>query len=164
VLVSESNLQYSNRKGCKLCYKRNNYKLSKTKLYRIWASMKDRCNNPRSAYFSFYGGKGVKLTNTWNDFVVFHKWAEENGYKEGLTIDRIDGGEGYSPSNCRWVTKRENTLNRFGVDLGKTCKNLHPWKPETTYMSGKRKLCKPCSNARSKKRYINNKISKEGEK
>ena len=88
------------------------HKGTKTKLYRVWCSMKERCNNPNHKSYKNYGGKGIKVCNEWSsDYSKFLSWAYEHGYKEGLTIDRINGNNDYSPENCRWVTTAEQNRN-----------------------------------------------------
>ena len=75
--------------------------------------MKTRCNNPKYECFSSYGGRGIKVCDEWlNDFQTFHDWAMSNGYKEGLTIDRIDVNGNYEPSNCRWATVADQNRNK----------------------------------------------------
>lgn len=87
--------------------------LHNTKLYSVWSGMKKRCHNPKNFNFKNYGGRGVSVCDEWrNDFLSFYKWAIENGYKEGLAIDRIDNDRNYEPSNCRWVTPKVNGNNR----------------------------------------------------
>lgn len=84
-----------------------------TKLYRVWSGMKARCSNPNNKSFDDYGGRGIKVCEEWQrDFSAFQKWALENGYKEGLTIDRKDNDKGYLPDNCRWATIKEQNNNR----------------------------------------------------
>ena len=84
-----------------------------TRLYRIWLNMKNRCNNPKFKQYDRYGGRGIKVCDLWSkDFMSFYEWAMNNGYEDTLTIDRIDNDKGYSPNNCRWVTKAENNKNR----------------------------------------------------
>lgn len=84
-----------------------------TKLYGVWAAMIRRCENPNQKYYPDYGGRGITVCEEWRkDFVVFRDWANSNGYKEGLTIDRIDVNGNYEPSNCRWVTMKVQAQNR----------------------------------------------------
>lgn len=83
--------------------------LSKTRLYRIWGLIKTRTTNPKVPNYRFYGGKGIKVCAEWrDDFLAFYNWAIENGYKDNLTIDRIDSDGDYCPQNCRWITQSEN--------------------------------------------------------
>ena len=75
--------------------------------------MKDRCYNERSLDFKHYGGRGIKVCDEWkDDFMPFYEWANANGYKDDLTIDRIDVDSGYSPDNCRWVSMTVQSNNR----------------------------------------------------
>ena len=84
-----------------------------TRLYGRWANIKDRCHNKSSKDFPRYGARGIIVCEAWrNDFLAFEKWAIENGYKDGLQLDRIDNDKGYSPENCRWVTGKVNSNNR----------------------------------------------------
>jgi len=85
---------------------------SNTRLHRIWAAMRRRCQNPNYCHYSYYGGRGIKVCDEWNDYAVFSKWAKENGYSDDLTIDRIDYNGDYSPQNCRWVTMAEQNRNK----------------------------------------------------
>lgn len=83
--------------------------LSKLKLYAIFHSMHQRCINPKSQRWIYYGGKGIKVCAEWFDIQAFYGWAMSNGYREGLSIDRVDSDGDYNPSNCRWITVAENT-------------------------------------------------------
>lgn len=79
-------------------------------LRKIFTDMKSRCYNTRNKSYRFYGAKGVTIYNEWlQNSQKFNDWAIENGYKNGLTIDRIDETKGYSPDNCRWITLEENS-------------------------------------------------------
>lgn len=84
----------------------------KSKLHNVWGGMIQRCTNPKHQYYALYGGRGIQVCKEWRSYVAFRDWAVSHGYKEGLTIDRIDSNGDYCPSNCRLVTMREQQLNR----------------------------------------------------
>ena len=93
--------------------RRTTHGLRNHKLYGVWRSMKERCTLETHKYYKDYGGRGIKVCKLWmNDFQSFYVWAMSNGYKEGLTIDRIDNNKGYEPSNCRWVTMAIQNKNK----------------------------------------------------
>jgi len=82
------------------------------KLYRVYYAMRQRCNNPKDCNYHKYGGRGITLCEEWaNSYDAFMQWALDNGYKEGLQVDRVNNNEGYSPNNCRWVTPKVNGNN-----------------------------------------------------
>lgn len=74
--------------------------------------MKARCYNVTGERYNDYGGRGIAVCGEWLDsFQTFHDWAIENGYKENLTIDRIDVNGNYEPDNCRWTTSKQQQRN-----------------------------------------------------
>lgn len=86
-----------------------------TRIYNIYASMKKRCLNRNEQAYPNYGGRGNLICEEWlgeNGFENFYKWSMENGYDDKLTIDRINVNGNYEPSNCRWVTYREQNRNK----------------------------------------------------
>ena len=88
-----------------------------TKLYMIWNSMKKRCLNLKSTNYKDYGGRGITICNDWLEFIPFRDWALNNGYKEGLQINRINNNGNYKPNNCNFVTSKENNRNRRGQKI-----------------------------------------------
>lgn len=85
---------------------------SYSNLYRVFNAMIERCNKPSAKNYHNYGGRGIKVCNDWmGNYQAFCDWALANGYKEGLQIDRIDNNGNYEPSNCRWVTPKQNSNN-----------------------------------------------------
>ena len=86
--------------------------MSRSKLYRVFASMKDRCFNERSKSYKNYGGRGIIVCSEWLKFEVFREWALSNGYMEGLTIERIDVNGNYCPENCTWIPLKDQQCNK----------------------------------------------------
>ena len=85
----------------------------KTSLYNVWITMKSRCSNKNLADYYLYGGRGISVCKEWRqDFMAFRAWAESNGYRKGLHIDRINNEGDYSPKNCRFVTCQVNASNK----------------------------------------------------
>lgn len=89
------------------------YRHTHKRLCKIFVMMKARCNNPKDSSYAYYGAKGIKICDKWMaDPDAFCDWALSNGYRDDLTIDRIDGSIGYSPDNCRWETRLTQARNR----------------------------------------------------
>jgi len=88
--------------------------MSGTRLYRIWAAMKQRCTNQKAKSWDRYGGRGISVCDAWSsDFITFQRWAMASGYEDGLELDRIDPNRNYEPSNCRWLTRIGQLENRL---------------------------------------------------
>lgn len=84
---------------------------SKSQMYRLWASMIQRCTQPNDGSFARYGGRGITVCERWRDFAAF---AADMGPRPspGHSIDRIDNDGHYDPGNCRWATAHEQGLNK----------------------------------------------------
>jgi hypothetical protein len=83
------------------------------RMHYIWTGMKQRCFNKNSPAYESYGGRGITVCQEWtNNYKTFEKWAMKNNYSDNLTIDRIDNDGNYEPNNCRWVTMREQSINK----------------------------------------------------
>lgn len=85
---------------------------SKTRLYKIWAHIRVRCNKDGKVRYKYYNERGIEVCAEWEKFEKFYEWAIENGYDDNLTIDRIDYNKGYSPDNCRWATIEQQNNNK----------------------------------------------------
>lgn len=105
--------------GClirQICEERTKNKIKNTRLHYIYLSMKKRCFNLHNKAYKNYGGRGIKMCDEWADkktgYRTFEKWAIKHGYKQGLSIDRINNDGDYCPENCRWATNYEQSNNK----------------------------------------------------
>lgn len=121
--LSKYQIRYLLKKGLsvdeiinhKYCDNRYKHGMKGTKLYEVWKSMKRRCYNNCCDDYENYHDRGIAICDEWlNNSVTFFDWALNNGYKKGLSIDRIDSNKGYSPDNCRWVDQTVQNNNRRG--------------------------------------------------
>ena len=82
------------------------------RIYRIYSLMNYRCHHKKAPAYKDYGGRGISVCREWrDDFLAFFNWAIQNGYGDGLEIDREKNNGNYTPTNCRWVTKKVNGRN-----------------------------------------------------
>jgi hypothetical protein len=121
--------------------KKSNTKHGKchTRIYRTWINMLARCYNKNEIHYKDYGARGIVVCNKWSEFINFYNWALDNGYKDTLTIDRINVNGNYEPSNCRWATNEQQNNNKrtniFITYNGET-KTLTQWERELKLTKG----------------------------
>lgn len=137
-------------------------------LYWIWNTMNQRCHNANNPSYENYGRRGVFVCKEWREsFLNFYKWAIANGWEKGKEIDRTNNEKGYSPNNCRFVTKSENNLNKRTsrlLTLNGVTKNTKLWAedvgiPPNTICS-RLKLGWTVENALTVKPKLGNRIKK----
>lgn len=128
VTVKGSSLRIGGTRSCGCLFKEiHARRLSKhgeshTRLHNVWSGMLQRCNDSKSGEYHRYGGRGIKVCEEWLSYVNFRDWALANGYDKDApprecTLDRIDNDGNYEPNNCRWVSMREQSLNKSGLHL-----------------------------------------------
>lgn len=156
-IIPKSNLIKYSYKKCS-CVRKSKGGLSYSTLYSVWRGMINRCNNPKAHGYKWYGAKGIKVCDEWNNekdgYVNFYNWSIKNGYKEDkmpsgknkLTLDRIDGTKGYSPKNCRWVDYETQLTN-----LSKLCTNKSGYIGVSWSKQEKKWICVISINNRSKR-------------
>lgn len=112
--VNADSLRGGHTKSCGCII--NKHGQTNTRLHSIWTHMKQRCYNPKNKYYADYGGRGIGVCDEWRSrdtgFVTFRDWAVRNGYRDDLTIERVDVNLGYSPENCTWIPMKEQVWNR----------------------------------------------------
>lgn len=120
-LVYSSDLNGGKVSSCGCLVKENSRKqgkrnkthgLSKTLLYKTHQSMLQRCYKDYNENYPNYGGRGIEVCEEWHEFEEFKKWSVDNGYEEGLSIERIDVDGNYEPSNCKWISVKEQQRNK----------------------------------------------------
>lgn len=115
IIVDGHSLRSGRTQSCGCLHKEKvtTHNGSGTPLYGVWYDMRHRCNYDNDENYENYGGRGITVCDDWNnDFALFRDWALENGYEQGLTIDRIDNNLGYYPDNCQWTTMKVQCNNR----------------------------------------------------
>lgn len=119
ILINGGNLVTGNTISCGCEHRKvvkevsSTHSMSKDRIYKIWAGIKVRCYNNKCESYFRYGGRGIKVCDEWkDDFMNFYNWAMNNGYKDDLTIDRIDVNGNYEPDNCKWIPLCEQSWNK----------------------------------------------------
>lgn len=140
VSVADYNLYGKKQKSCgclrleKTIQRSTTHNQRHTKLYEVWKTMKQRCLNPNNKSYHNYGGRGIKICDEWkNSYQSFYEWSMNNGYKEGLSIDRTNNDGNYEPSNCRWadiITQCNNTRQNKLFTINGVSKTVHQWSIE----------------------------------
>ena len=174
VVVYGMNLRKGLSKSCG-CYRREraaecntDHGGTGTRLFNIWQSMNERCYNPNCKSYANYGGRGIEVWGHWRrSFQKFQFWAINNGYQDGLTIDRVDNDGPYAPWNCRWATFREQQNNRRNnriIEYGGERMTLTEWaihlhmKPKTLHQrfrcgwTVERALTEPVNGLKARKK------------
>lgn len=101
-------------------------------LWAVWHGMRQRCTNLKRSDYKYYGGRGISVCKRWNSFQSFITDMGPRPSKK-YTIDRVDNNGDYTPSNCRWATKEQQSTNsRSALQItarGKT-QTLSAWARE----------------------------------
>lgn len=106
-------------------------------VYKVWTAMRQRCLNPNSKHWNRYGGRGISVCDRWNSFDAFA--ADMGPRPSGSTLERIDNDRGYSPDNCRWASRREqsnNTSNNRLITVGRVTKTVRQWERDLGFKRG----------------------------
>lgn len=120
--------------------------MSRSRIYKIWDNMRERCNNPNHTRYEEYGGRGITYDPKWDSFSNFYEDMKE-GYSDDLTIERIDVNDNYYKENCTWLTMTDRQANKQNTDfliLNGESKRLVEWAdilniPAQTLRSRKRR-------------------------
>lgn len=112
IISRDTSLKFHKNHSCG-CLKHYKHNMTHTRLYSIWNNLKRRCYTKSSSHYSTYGGRGIIVCKEWKDnFKNFYEWSIINGYKDDLTLDRINVNGFYSPENCRWTDFHEQAVNQ----------------------------------------------------
>lgn len=143
-VVDTSSLKSGHTKSCGCLQGEHHndatHKEGRTRLYRIWNNIKQRCLNPNNSNFKNYGGRGITVCDIWlNSYIAFKEWALNNGYSDNLSIDRINVNGDYEPNNCRWVTQKmqnNNTRSNKKITFNGETLTLAQWRERLGFKRG----------------------------
>lgn len=116
--IEIGSVAYGNTKSCGCLYdsRKNEFGLKSydyEKLYSVWKNMKERCYKADSDRYYTYGARGIGVCDEWREnFHAFAKWAVDNGWRIGLSIERKDLNRDYCPENCTFITMKEQARNK----------------------------------------------------
>ena len=136
-IVSSDGLRSGRTQSCGCIKREQNVEMFTThgerhsSIYKLWASIKNRCYNKNAHKYADYGERGIKVCEEWEtDYIAFRDWCLSNGYIKGLTIERIDVNGDYSPSNCIFATQKiqqNNRRNNHRITYEGVTKTLSQW-------------------------------------
>ena len=86
-------------------------------IYNTWCNLKQRCLNKKNPKYHMYGGRGIKDCDEWMKIENFYNWAINNGWKKGMSIDRIDNDGDYCPENCSWICHSLNSKRKTSTKI-----------------------------------------------
>ena len=116
-------------KHCVVPYSKTKYTKDPIKI--VWRGMKQRCYNENHQAFNHYGGRGIEICSEWlEEPSIFYNWAYVNGYGEGMSIERINNNEGYSPGNCKFIPMSGQSMHRRTnnyIEINNETKTLGEW-------------------------------------
>ncbi len=108
-----NNMKHSPNGLCRECSLKT-HGMSKNPSYKVWKTMRQRCQNPKNQKYEYYGGRGIAVHDSFEDFMTYFNYISklEHFREPGYSIDRIDNDGDYEPGNLRWATKKEQCLNQ----------------------------------------------------
>jgi hypothetical protein len=119
-LARKSNLCTGTSNGCKKCLMKRMQKaqtkhnMTRSPEYRAWQAMRERCSNPKNKVWDHYGGRGIKVSEEWNEFPPFFAHIGSRPSRKH-SLDRIDNEGDYCPGNVRWSTTKVQGRNKRGT-------------------------------------------------
>lgn len=131
-LVSKASVSCGCMKAAIASIRIKTHDKSKTLIYKVWGSMKQRCQNPKDKAYHYYGGRGIEVCERWQKFENFYADMGNTPF-EGATLDRVDNSKNYSPENCRWATQTQqanNTRANNWITYGGRTQTLSSWAAE----------------------------------
>lgn len=143
IVATGYNLRSGNTKSCgcynidRIVQRSRQHGLSKTRMFKIWAGVRKRCNNPNTKSYNHYGGRGIKMCESWDTYVNFFNDMKE-GYRDDLTLERIDPNGNYEKSNCRWASSKEQARNKRNsnyITIGEESLTAAEWSERSGTMS-----------------------------